>query len=62
MKASKKKKIEQKQPASKINQTWELVDLLAGNKPVGCKWVYIVKNRVDGTLEIQGKIGGKGYS
>ncbi|GJS46587.1 ribonuclease H-like domain-containing protein [Tanacetum coccineum] len=22
------------------NQTWTLIDLLAGSKPIGCKWVY----------------------
>ena len=26
------------------NQTWEVVNLKKGIKPVGCRWVFIVKN------------------
>ena len=33
------------------NRTWELVTLPTGKKPVGCKWVYTVKYRADGTIE-----------
>ncbi|RVW78646.1 Retrovirus-related Pol polyprotein from transposon TNT 1-94 [Vitis vinifera] len=33
------------------NKTWELVDLLAGKRPMGCKWVYTVKYEADETLE-----------
>ena len=33
------------------NETWELVDLPSGNKPVGCKWVFIAKFKGDGSLE-----------
>ena len=33
------------------NKTWELVDLLAGKRPMGCKWVYTVKYGADETLE-----------
>ena len=33
------------------NKTWELVSLPIGKKPVGCKWVYIIKYRVDGSIE-----------
>lgn len=34
------------------NNTWEITDLPMGKKSVGCKWVYTVKYRSDGTLEI----------
>ncbi|GKV49967.1 hypothetical protein SLEP1_g56689 [Rubroshorea leprosula] len=31
--------------------TWHLVDLLAGKPLVGCKWVYKIKTRFDGSVE-----------
>ena len=33
------------------NKTWEMGDLPTGKNLVGCKRVYTVKYRVDGTLE-----------
>jgi len=33
------------------NNTWELVDLPSGRKPVGSKWVFKVKRRQDGSIE-----------
>ena len=33
------------------NQTWELVKLPPGKGTVGCRWVYIVKYKADGTLD-----------
>ena len=33
------------------NKTWELVDLPIGKRLVGCKWVYTVKYKVNGSLE-----------
>ncbi|KAL6342855.1 hypothetical protein AAG906_016874 [Vitis piasezkii] len=44
--------INAKMEALEKNKTLEMVDLLVGENPVGCKWVYIV----------QGKIGGKEYT
>jgi hypothetical protein len=34
-----------------MNSTWELVPLLNGEKLVGCKWLYTVKYKVDGSIE-----------
>ena len=34
----------------KKNRTREMVELLKGKKPVGCKWVYLFKYKVDGSL------------
>uniref|UniRef100_A0A2N9HB54 Integrase catalytic domain-containing protein n=1 Tax=Fagus sylvatica TaxID=28930 RepID=A0A2N9HB54_FAGSY len=31
--------------------TWDLVDLLAGKFAIGCKWVYKIKTRSDGTVD-----------
>ena len=33
------------------NKTWELVDLPIGKKPMGCKLVFVVKFKGDGSLE-----------
>lgn len=45
------------------NQTWEVVKLPLGKRPVGFKWVFIVKYKSDGTLErYKAKLVAKGYS
>lgn len=33
------------------NNTWEIVTLLVNKQPIGCKWVYIAKYHVDGTIK-----------
>ncbi|GKF18373.1 zinc finger, CCHC-type containing protein, partial [Tanacetum coccineum] len=33
------------------NNTWVLVDLPPGYKPLGCKWIFKRKLKVDGTIE-----------
>jgi hypothetical protein len=33
------------------NQTWDLTTLPSGKKPIGCKWVYKVQYKADGTLD-----------
>ena len=37
--------------ALESNGTWTLTTLLAGKCPVGCKWVYHIKYRSDGSLK-----------
>ena len=37
--------------AFKKNKTWEVVDLPQGKKTVGCRWIYIIKYKVDRTIE-----------
>ena len=32
------------------NEIWELVDRPLRKKPVGCRWVYTVKHKADGTI------------
>lgn len=33
------------------NKTWDIVELPPGKRPIGCKWVYKVKLKADGSLE-----------
>ena len=33
------------------NDTWELMPLPAGKKTIGCRWVYKVKHKADGSIE-----------
>nr|GEW25996.1 zinc finger, CCHC-type [Tanacetum cinerariifolium] len=33
------------------NNTWVLADLTSGSKPLGCKWIFKTKLKVDGTVE-----------
>ena len=45
------------------NSTWEIVDLPEGKKPVGCRWVYTVKHKADGTIErYKARLVAKGYT
>ena len=38
------------------NKTWEMVNFPVRKKPIGCKWVYTVKHRADGTLKMYNTI------
>ena len=45
------------------NQTWELVNLPSGKKPVGCRWVYTIKCNFNGSLErYKARLVVKGYT
>ena len=45
------------------NEIGELVDRPPGKKPVGCRWVYIVKHKADGTIErFKARLVAKGYT
>lgn len=33
------------------NKTWIVTDLPLGKKPIGCKWVFKIKYKSDGSIE-----------
>ncbi|WJZ94687.1 hypothetical protein VitviT2T_013525 [Vitis vinifera] len=45
------------------NETWELVKCPPGKKPVGCRWIYNVKYKADGSIErFKARLVVKGYT
>eukprot|EP00253_Pinus_taeda_P020061 PITA_20061 len=45
------------------NEAWDLVDLLAGRKPIGNKWVFKKKTNAKGKVEnYKARLVAKGYS
>lgn len=44
------------------NQTWSLVSLPPGRKPIGCKWVFKLKQNADGSLNrYKARLVAKGF-
>ena len=37
--------------AFKKNGTWEIVDLLKEKRTLGCKWIFTVKCKANGSIE-----------
>lgn len=45
------------------NHTWDLVPFPAGKRTIGCRWVYKVKHKVDGSIEsFKARLVMKGYT
>ena len=45
------KAMEQEFDALHANRTWDLVILPVDKQDIGCKWVYKVKHKADGSIE-----------
>jgi hypothetical protein len=57
------KAIEEEMEALQKNQTWTLVQLPQGKKTVGCRWVFSVKHKADGSIErYKARLVAKGYT
>lgn len=49
--------------ALEANHTWTLTTIPAHKEPIGCKWVYKVKYKPDGSLErYKARLVAKGYN
>ena len=45
------------------NKVWELVPLLEGVKPIGCKWIFKTKRDSNGNVErYNARLVAKGYT
>ena len=46
-----------------LNKTWTLVPPPPNHQPVGCKWVYRIKRRADGSIErYKARLVAKGFN
>ncbi|KAH9322072.1 hypothetical protein KI387_016711, partial [Taxus chinensis] len=45
------------------NNTWQLVDLPLGKKPIRCRWIFKTKYKSDGTIDkYKERLVAKGYA
>ena len=58
-----RKAMEEEINALKRNDTWEKYILPSGKNVVGCKWVFTIKYKADGTIERhKARLVAKGYT
>lgn len=58
-----KKAMNEEMDALRENNTWELQELPAGRKAIGCKWVFSTKSYVNGELvRYKARLVAKGFS
>ena len=49
--------------ALELNDTWILIDLPKHKTTIGCKWVYKIKHKFNGSIErYKARIVAKGYT
>ena len=45
------------------NNTWVLVNLPSGSKPIGCKWMFRRKYNIDGSIQtFKARLVAKGFT
>ena len=45
------------------NNTWQLIDLPPGKKPIGCRWIFKIKYKEDGTVDkYKARLVAQGYA
>ncbi|KAM1324479.1 hypothetical protein PS2_045241 [Malus domestica] len=55
--------MEVKMEALQRNETWNVVPLTHGKRPVGCKWVFTIKHKSDGSIDrYKARLVAKGYT
>ena len=55
--------MDEEMKALEKNGTWEIVERPGGKKPVGCKWIYTVKHKSDGTIDrYKARLVAKGFT
>jgi hypothetical protein len=55
--------MDEEMDALRNNDTWDLVPVFDGKKPIGCKWVFKKKIGLDGSVEKhKTRLVAKGYS
>ena len=58
-----RKAMNEEMEALQKNATWELVPLPKGMKPIGCRWVFMVKLKSDGSIDrYKALLVAKGYA
>lgn len=55
--------LQEEMNALQKNRTWEIVDLPKEKKKVGCKWIFTVKCKNDGSIErYKARLAAKGFT
>jgi hypothetical protein len=55
--------IKEELEALRKNKTWALVELPKGKKNVGCKWIFSIKYKADGSIDrYKARLVAKGYT
>ncbi|XP_031265426.1 uncharacterized protein LOC116123833 [Pistacia vera] len=55
--------MEQELTALETNETWSIVDLPPGKKPIGCKWIFRNKFKADRSVEhAKARLVAKGFT
>ena len=58
-----KEAIDEEMKALYKNDMWDIVDLPKGKHPIGCKWVFTIKYKADGSIErYKARLVSKGYT